>query len=269
MMTIKTVRRRPHGPWPAVLLVLPFLPVAVSAQRSTPAAEPKVDLARTALEKWIETNRIIAREKRDWAEAREALNERIELVKREIAALQAKSNEIDKNVADADKKRGELAQENERLRQLGTTLAGTVVAMEERLTDLLRQLPEPIREKVKPLSQRIPRKAEETKLSLGVRFQNVVGVLNEIDKFQREVTVVSEVRALANGTSAEVTVLYVGLGQAYYVNAKGDTAGVGLLSPEGWAWIPANESASAISKAIAIVKGTQPAQFVNLPVAIR
>ena len=45
--------------------------------------------------------------------------------------------------------------------------------------------------------------------------RSVVGVLNELHKWNREVTVTSEVRAHADGSSVEVAVIYVGLGQAF------------------------------------------------------
>jgi len=107
---------------------------------------------------------------------------------------------------------------------------------------LLERLPDPVRERVKPLSQRFPEDPADTKLSLGERFQNVIGVLNEVNKFNGEVSVTSEVRALANGSSAEVTALYLGIGQAYYVNASGDAAGIGTASADGWVWTPADEA---------------------------
>ena len=46
-----------------------------------------VDNTRAALEKWVETRRIISREKHDFELGREMLSERIELVEREIKSL--------------------------------------------------------------------------------------------------------------------------------------------------------------------------------------
>ena len=108
----------------------------------------------------------------------------------------------------------------------------------------------------------------DEKLSLSERFQNVLGILNEVNKFNREIAVTSEVRTLADGTSAEVTALYVGIGQGYYVSADGKVAGVGSAAPEGWVWTPANDAAARVAKAIAILKNEQPASFVPLPVRV-
>ncbi len=228
-----------------------------------------VDKTRTMLEKWVETRRIISQEKQEFELGREMLTERIELVEREIESMQGKITEAEKSITEADKKRSELLKENEKLKQASGSLNSTVIELEAKTQKLLKQLPDPIRERVKPLSQRFPKDTKETKLSLGERFQNIVGVLNEVNKFHREITAVSEVRKLPDGSSAEVTVLYVGIGQAYYANGNGDIAGVGTASPDGWIWTPANDAAPRISKAIAILKNETAAAFVQLPVKIQ
>ncbi|MBZ0257309.1 DUF3450 domain-containing protein, partial [bacterium] len=120
-----------------------------------------------------------------------------------------------------------------------------------------------------PLSQRLPDGSEEIKISVSERFQNVVGILNEVDKFNRDISVNSEVHELPDGSSAEVSALYLGIGQSYYVGSNGSVAGVGTVSDQEWAWKPANDAAAQISQAIAILKNELPALFVLLPVEIQ
>jgi len=83
-----------------------------------------------------------------------------------------------------------------------------------------------VKEKLKPLYDRIPSDAATTKVSAAERFQNVLGILSEAIKANTEAPVLFEVRTLANGKPAEVRVLYVGLGQAYYLSAAGEQASV-------------------------------------------
>jgi len=234
------------------------------------AGEPDdvVDAARAKLEKWVETRRIISNEHRNWALGKETLTDRIELVQREIASLRSRISDAEESIAEADKKRADLSDEKERLKNASASLNGTALALETRTRELLNRLPDPIRERVKPLSQRLPDKPEETKLSLSERFQNVVGILNEVNKFNREITVTSEVRDLPDGTTAEVTALYVGIGQGYYVSGNGEAAGVGTATADGWVWTPSNEAAPRIAAAIAILKNEQVAEFVRLPIRI-
>ncbi|MCA9416889.1 MAG: DUF3450 family protein [Candidatus Omnitrophica bacterium] len=250
----------------AVALVwsLCLAPTAAFCEESAPIVEE----TRAALEKWVETQRVISKEKKDLALAKEMLNERIELVKREIDSLHGKISEAEESIAEADKKRAELIEENEKLKDAAGSLEQVLVSLETRTKKLLKRTPEPLRERLKPLSQRLPENSGETELSMSERFQNVVGILNEVNKANREITVTSEVRTLEDGASAEVTALYLGIGQGYYTGANGKIAGVGTSTEEGWVWKSANEEAESIAKAIAILKNEEVASFVRLPLEI-
>jgi hypothetical protein len=231
-------------------------------------AREGIDEARAVLQKWVETRRILSQEARDWTLGREMLESRIELVQREIDSLRGKLNDAQSSIAEADKKREELLLDNQNAKGFGESALAALLGLETRTTHLLARLPDPIRERVRPLSQRFPREAAATKLSLAERFQNVVGVLNEVDKFQREISVNSEVHPLAGGGPAEVSALYIGIGQAYFVDAQANLACVGSSSEKGFSWSPAPQAAAATAKAIAILRNEAPAEFVPLPITI-
>jgi hypothetical protein len=242
--------------------------VGLAASAAAPAGDGRgeLDHARAVLEKWTETRRVISRERRDWALGRDLLAGRIELVQREIESLRARIRDAEASIAEADRKRAELLAQNESLKATSSALLGTVAALETRTRDLLRRLPDPIRERVKPLSQRIPEDPAATKLSLSERFQNVVGVLNEVNRFHGEITVTSEVRTLPDGAAVEVTALYVGIAQGYYASANGKSGGVGAPAPDGWRWTPADSAAPAILAAVAMLQNERVAAFAHLPV---
>jgi FtsZ-binding cell division protein ZapB len=243
-----------------------FLPYAATSAGKTTA---NIEDTRAVIEKWVDTQRVISQEKRDLALAKEMLNARIELLQREIESLRSKIDEAKTSIAEADKKRDDMIKENEKLKQASAALNDTLVSLEEGTKRLLKRLPDPIRERVKPLSQRLPENSSQTKLSVAERFQNIVGILNEVDKFNREISMTSEVRTLADGSSVEVTALYIGIGQAYYASANGKVAGTGKASEEGWVWKPDNEAAAQIAETIAILKNEKVASFVQLPVEIK
>lgn len=243
------------------VLCLPFSIFAAESQN--------VDGVRAALEKWVESRKVISQEQRDWALGKEMLNERIELVRQEIDSLKSKISDAEESISEADKKRAELVEQNEALKSASASLDDTVLELENNTRRLLKRLPDPLRERVKPLSQRLPEDPKETKLSLAERFQNVIGILNEVNKFNREISMTSEVRTLPDGSSAEVTALYVGIGQGYYASADSKAAGIGSSTEEGWQWTPANDAASEIADAIAILKNEQVASFIPLPVEIK
>jgi hypothetical protein len=100
------------------------------------------------------------------------------------------------------------------------------------------------------------------------RFQNVLGILNEVSAANNDVTVSYEVHNLADGKPAEVKVLYIGLAQAYYVSSGGE-AGIGRATTEGWTWEPSKSIAGAVLQALEIRDGKQSPAFVPLPVHLQ
>ncbi len=247
-----------------IFVICLFASTGISAGKD----DEKIENTKAALEKWVETQKIISKEKRDFELAKEMLNERIGLVKREIKSLRKKISDAEDSIAEADKKRKELIEENEKLKKTSASLSDTLVSLEERTKDLLERLPGPIKDRVKPLSQRLPDDSDKTEKASAERFQNVVGILNEIDKFNGEVSATSEIRKLDDGSTIEVTAIYVGIGQAYYVSGNENTAGIGIAGEKKWEWKTKNEAAENIADAIAILNNEKPASFIQVPVEI-
>jgi septal ring factor EnvC (AmiA/AmiB activator) len=253
----------------AAVLILACGTCMMPAASSADDNAARIENTKSVLEQWVQTKRIISQEKMDLALAEEMLNERIELARNEIESLNAKIKDAEESIDQADKKRQEMIDENEKLKESSSTLFDIVGSLEAKAKNLLTRLPDPIRERVKPLSRRIPDDTQESKLSLAERFQNVVGILNEIDKFNREISLLSEVRNLDDGTSVEVTAMYIGIGYGCYVSGDGRIAGTATPTDDGWVWKPATQAASQIAEAIAIMKNEKAATFVQLPVEIK
>jgi hypothetical protein len=238
------------------------------------APRPSVDVTRAALEKWAEARRLISKARSDWRVDQGALEERIAMQRRAITQLKERVAAVEKSIGDAEREQQQLQAENSAFAAVSTTMAERVTGLEQQTRALLQRLPEPVRDRVKPISQQFPEAAPDRpdaqkRLSVAARFGNVLGVLGIVHKQNREIALTSEVRTLQNGTTAEVSCLYFGLGQAYYVTAKGDAAGIGTATPTGWVWQPADAAAPAIQRAIAVYQGKTPPAFVPLPVQIQ
>lgn len=242
-----------------------------ASDRGTSTAEARAELierSREALDRWVEARRTISKEQRDWSESRGVLSERIELMEREIASVRAKIAEATKSVEEADKKRRELEEQSERLKASAQGLGAIAVRLEDGTRRLVTRLPQFAQERVKLFSQRIPAAGAETKLSLSERFQSAIAVLNDLNKFHREITLTPEIRELPDGRSAEVATVYVGLGQGYYADGSGKIAGIGTATEGEWKWRPASAQVGEIARMIAILKNEQVADFVRLPIRI-
>ena len=233
-------------------------------------ASNDMETTRLNLEKWLETRRLIAREEQEWRVGKELLQERIDLIRKACEALREKIETTRKESAETAGQLAALRKRNETLKTGMTPLHHDIKGLELRTLAILPWTPEPVRQRVAPLSQRIPANPKDSKLTVTERFQNVIGTLNELNKSARELAVSGEVRKLADGRQAEVTVFYIGLSQAYYVNAKSGVAGIGMLGPEGtWAWHEDNRLAGVIEEALGIYRGERPAAYVALPVSVK
>lgn len=251
-----------------VLALLAAAPIAVTLAAAPGGEASPVESSRAILARWVETQQLIAKEKRDWQEGKQILAGRIDLVKGEIAALETQMKEQRSAGSETVVKQTGLTKESAELEQAERVLRDAAIDLEGRLQTLEPQWPEPLREKVAPLYGRMPKDPASTTVSVAERFQNVVGILNEVNKFNGEVTMVNEVRALSSGKPAEMRTIYAGLGQAWYLSAGGE-AGVGRPGPQGWTWEPANDLAPSIGRAVEILQSKAKPAFVPLPVKVR
>ena len=247
---------------------------AQASAAATPATTPaeiaaRIESTRETLEKWVESRRLLSEEKRDWVLAKDMLFSRTEMLKGEVGEVDGRIAEAEKSVTEADRKTADLVARNDALKAASGELAAMAASLETRTKELVARLPDPIREKLRPLTQRLPGEPAKSELALSTRFQNVVGIINEVNKFSREITVTSEVRKLPDGSSAEVTAVYLGLAQGYYVGGGGRLAGIGGAGDSGWTWTPANEFAPQIAKVVAILKNESPAEFVPVPLGVK
>lgn len=231
-------------------------------------ASPTLEETRLTMDKWIETQQIISRERKDWQQGREILLGRLELIKKEVATLEEKTGQAEAGVTEASKKRSDLIAENDQLKAASTLLTEAVTGMEGDVRLLFKTLSEPVQAKLQPLYQRIPEDTAKTRVSAAERFQNVLGILNELNKMNNEITVSYEVHHLADGKPSEVKAMYVGLAQAYYVSARGE-GGIGRPTGDGWKWEPSKAVASEVLVALEILEGKRTPDFVHLPVKLQ
>jgi hypothetical protein len=164
--------------------------------------------------KWIETQKLISKERIDWQQGKEILLGRLELVKKEVATLEEGIAQAKTAAAEAEEKRAGLLAENSLLETAGAQVTAAVSRMETDVRRLMKALPEPIQTRLEPLAQRIPEDGATTRVSVAERYQNVLGILNEVSKANSEITVSYEVHTLADGKPSEVRAVYVGLARA-------------------------------------------------------
>lgn len=248
-------------------------PQEPSASSPAPAGtdqtrKPTLEETRLTLSKWIETQQIISKERNDWQQGKEILEGRIELVGKEVGQLQDRIRQSEEAVAESNRKRDELTRQNDQLKEVGSQLSAAVTEMEAKVRRLSKLAPEGVATRLAPLLQRIPADPATTRVTVAERFQNVLGILNELNKANSEITIAYEIRKLPDGSSSEVQVIYIGLAQAYFLSPRGE-AGIGRPTDSGWEWEPAPDQSGAILTALEIIQGKHPPAFVPLPIKIQ
>ena len=234
-------------------------------------AQTQIDDFRAKTEQWVETRRLISEEKTDWEADQELLGATQELLKQRKRALAAEIAELEESNTAGDDERRDLLLERGEYQRASAALEEKIRAMEERVLAIAPRLPAPLQSKLEPLLVQIPEDPLTSRLPLGQRMMNVLGVLAQAEKWNGTATFVGETRAV-NGSEQKVQVrtLYWGLGQAVYVDAQGETAGVGRPGDGGWEFTDTPESVDGAASLLDIYEGNVDViEFVELPVEIR
>ena len=245
------------------LLMAMLLPSLVRGVES-PIAD-----ARATLEKWVETKQLISKTSTGWQADKESLEQTVVLYERELKSLDEQMSKVSTNNTQVAK---EMAEAGRLQKVSGETLDGArkfSAEFEERVKKFVPQLPAPLQDMLTPLLARLPADPANTRMLAAERLQALVGVLNELDKFNNAVNLFNEKRKNPKGEEVAVQTVYVGLGAAYFVNEAGDFAGTGTPGASGWEWTVKPDIAPHVQETLKIYRNEKTARFVTLPAAIR
>ena len=245
------------------LCAVAFLAICADARAGDPVAESK-----TELKHWIETRKTLQRTKRDWKVDKATLDQTVGLLERELSLLDAEIGKLQAGANKGATQRQELSDRQAALKQTSETVSKRLKTLEDRLLALAPVFPRPLADKTKPLMRRLKSGGGQEGSSLGQRLQSLLGILNEVDKFNGSLTLTGELIDI-DGKQTQVETLYLGLSQAYYVDRKGARAGVGVPTKNGWEWTARNDLAHAVTHVLLVYRSEHPAEFIELPVTLK
>ncbi len=244
--------------------------IAISIATSLPTiADESIENTRSVLEQWVETQQIISKEKTSWRTEQAILQDTQSLLSHELDRLNSAIDDLEASASAADADRSNLTEEKESQLAAANVVKSNIGSLETKLKEIVKTLPEPLVEKIKPLIRRLPQDSNNTKLSLGERVQNIVGILSQADKFNTTITLSNESREISDGKVIQVTTLYWGLAGAYFVDNAGSYAGIGKPGSDGWEWSQVEGVGAQIKQLLDIYEGTEEIQFVDLPASVR
>ncbi|MFQ3223923.1 MAG: hypothetical protein ACI8Z5_000162 [Lentimonas sp.] len=231
-------------------------------------AQDSLQDTRNVLNQWVETRQIISKENSDWLVEESILQDTQSLLTNELTRLEETLNTLQSSATAAEDERSTLTEEKEQLSAASHVVESTIGALEVQMKEIIKTLPEPLVNKIKPLIRRLPEDPDNNTLSLGERVQNIVGILSQADKFNTTITAISESREISKGKVVEVRTLYWGLAMAYFVDASGEYAGIGFPGEDGWEWPQIDGAGPSIQQLLGVYEGNEDIQFVEVPARI-
>lgn len=234
-----------------------------------PAQAQNIDESRNTLSRLIETKRLLAEERNNWAVEEQILIDTIETLERQITSVEESLAQIEDTTTAAESRRAELQESIEELEKVLATYEPVVREYEQRVRELIRYLPEPLMAKIRRLADQLPREGERgSRRLLNNRAVVVVGLLDEINNFHNSVQVHRQEFSVEGGPEREFFVLYFGLSGAFFVDEAESLAGVGRPTSDGWVFESRSGIATEVLDAVAIQEKRKMARFTRLPVEV-
>jgi len=247
--------------------------IAAGIALAIPAAvisAPDLEQTRDNFKEWVGLKKMISEEQNVWRVEKETLNEQIRLLQNEIETLSGRIEDTQENADKAERERAALTNQEEELKQASAVVKAVIPELESTLLDIVEYFPQSLKDKVKILTERMPKNVKDARgVSLSNRVLNVVGLLSEIEQFNNRVSMEKTMQNIG-GNNVEVKTMYLGLTIAYYVDGTQKEAGILKPAKGGWIKEPHNEMAEQIALAVAIYEKEAgvTADFVELPLTV-
>jgi len=229
------------------------------------AVQKEIEQAKEVISKYVQSRQEIARVKNEWKSYQELTQRRIDLYEREIKQLTSLIDAAEKDTTQAERQIAGVKDDIAMLRSANDIVANSLPAYEDKMREMYQYFPSPLKSKVERLVKTLgkPRQASD-------RMAILIGILNEVDKFNAEYNFDTFEKKLPNGETRLVDVIYIGLAVAYYADSEGTIGGVGVPAAKEWIWTERDDLAPAIRESILYYNGDiKPAMLVNLPVEIQ
>ncbi len=222
---------------------------------------------RDVYKQFVEIRKLIGQESAAWREEKVTLEDSITLLETEISQLKESIDRLKNSASTADQRRDELRARVSAAASVNDKYSGLISDYEARTRQLIARLPDPLRRNIATLIAALPARGDVSR-SYSQRLLILASLYSQIDRFNSDVRLVTEIKTLPSG-SYEVKTLYFGLGAALFSNPDGTYAGYGAPSADGWAWT-AVEGADAlqIRRAISVYENTVEPAFVSVPIKI-
>ncbi|MFC5049454.1 DUF3450 family protein [Rubritalea spongiae] len=227
------------------------------------AAEPEKVLspadARAMVGEWVQVEKLITEEQNNWERQQAAMLDLLELYQTEVELINEELEAAGDSTSELDDKSEQLKQQTAAYQKQREVLELQCLKHAKRFVELSQRFPQPLQDQIK----REVSIVEDTESTLRERSIALLDALKSAGQFNRTITY-TDLEEEVEGTTRQLRVLYLGLGQAFYVS--GEKAGIGRPEKGSWKWQEVPNSKASISKAIAVYQKTARPELITLPV---
>lgn len=213
----------------------------------------------------------------DWNERKQQLEQRASLLEREANVLEKMLQEADQDLSEVDSHRKELTAQQQELENEQDQLESAIRQASIKLSALSARIPPPLQASWQKGLQRI----EREDLTLSEKLEQILNLAKQAEQFERRVAIHNDVISIPNGSDAktlEVTQIYLGLSQGWYVNKSGEYYGYGYADAEGWHWQHMNDQSpdsadvnvnpDQLLKILGMIENPTKAELLTIPVKL-
>lgn len=245
-------------------LVALFAGTSLQAQDES-AVQKEIEKTREIIAQYVKTRQEIARVKNEWSAYQEIAQRRIDLYEREIRKLSETIETAEERTTQAERTIAGIREEIAELRAANDIVGDALPTLEDKTRELYQYFPSPLKNRVQRLVQQLGKSRQASD-----RMAIVIGILNEVDKFNSEFNFAKDEKTLPTGETVLVDKIYAGLAVGYYADSEGKVGGVGKPAEGEWEWTERNDLAPAIRNAVLYYNGEiKPAMLVDLPIEIQ
>lgn len=233
--------------------------------QDTNSVQKEIERTREIISQYVRTRQEIARVKNEWIAYQDLTERRLDLYGREVRQLSATIQAAEEETTQAEREIARIRDEIAVLRLANDVVAAALPDLEGKVMELNRYFPKPLKTRVQRLVQQLGKGRQSSD-----RMAIVIGIMNEVDKFNSEFNFDTDEKTLPNGETHLVDVIYLGLSIAFYADKVGDVAGVGYPAEGEWRWTEQNDLSTPVRQMVMYYRGDiKPAEMVNLPIEIQ
>lgn len=233
----------------------------------TDSPQSPVAQTRSIVKEWVQAEQVLSAEQAQWHQERALIKDMITVLDKETESLREIIKDNEASLTQADEQRASLLETRSSLHEKRKLITQFLENTEPVIHALETRLPTPLQQQLAPFFIKLPQDSKTTDLGIAERMQVALAILDAIRAFDRKMTVAHELHSDEQGSPYEVTTLYIGLGQAFYISAQ--DAGIGTPTQTGWKWESQPKLHSSIQKAITMIEGnTHDIGFITLPLTV-